>query len=430
MTADGLVSCTYCIEGISMAPRSLSVAIGALLVLLSSFTNPATADDKSWDGKRIVVKKAGLKLSYTEPDGKRVESATLTESFYTVVKEKDGWLFLRHQGQEGWLLKSEAVLVEDAPAYFSERIQANPKDAWAWNNRGIAYKENHDLGNAIKDLTQAIQLDPKNVSAINNRGWVYIENKEYDKAVQDLTEAIRLDPKLAVAFNNRGNAYSHKEDHDKAIADYTEAIRLDPKFPLPWFNRGREWRIKKEFDKAIADYTEAIRLDPRYTAAFNDRGVAYFTGKKEFDKAVADYTEALRLDPHYLFAINNRGDAWQAKKKFDLALQDYDQGIRLDPKNAAPYNEVAWLRSTCPDAKFRDGKKAVELATKACELTQWKNPELLDTLAAAYAETGDFEKAIKYAKQALDDAEFAKQNGEDSRKRLKLYEQKKPFREE
>jgi hypothetical protein len=94
---------------------------------------------------------------------------------------------------------------------------------------------------------------------------------------------------------------------------------------------------------------------------------------------------------------------------------------------ALAFNGRAWLRATCPEGRYRDGRKAVEDARKACDLSEWKNPNDLDTLAAAYAEAGDFTQAIKYQKQALDSPES--RYDEDGRKRLKLYESGQAYRE-
>ncbi len=309
------------------------------------------------------------------------------------------WLLIRHSQYpgpyEGYVKKSEVVKLADAPKFFTDKIEANEKDTWALSRRGEAWSL----------------------------------NDEHDKAIKDLTEVIRLDP-ASVSYNIRGVALSAKDDYDTAIEDYTEAIRLDPKYALAFNNRGRARYALDEFDTAIEDFTEAIRLDPKYTEAFFVRGSAW-NSKKEYDKAIKDYTEAIRLDPKDADVFYYRGDAWNSKREYDKAIEDYSEVMRLDPKKADGFNALAWLLATCPRAKYRDGKRAIELATKACELTEWKDVADIDTLAAAYAETGDFDRAIMYEKKAIegltenDEEEY----GDEFRTRLKLFEQKKPYHE-
>ena len=231
-----------------------------------------------------------------------------------------------------------------------------------------------------------------------------------------------------MAYYNRGLAWQAKGENDKAIADHTEALRLDPKFATAYIGRGYAWQAKGENDKAIADYTDALRLDPKDAAAYNNRGRAW-EAKGENDKAIADYTEALRLDPKDAVAYNNRGNAWQAKGENDKAMADYTEALWFDPKYAMAYNNRGRLRATCPDAKYRDGKQAVADATKACELTggemEWN---YFDTLAAAYAEAGDFDKAVEWQTKALDQA--PENQRADCQSRLELYRSGKPYREE
>jgi tetratricopeptide (TPR) repeat protein len=192
-------------------------------------------------------------------------------------------------------------------------------------------------------------------------------------------------------------------------------------------NRGVAWNDKREYDRALADYAEAIRLDPDLAPAYLGRGWARQM-KGQYDEAITDYTEAIRLDPRYTLAFSNRGVAWAAKREYDRALTDHAEAIRLDPEFAWPYNNRAWIWATCPDAKYRDGTRAIESATRACELTHWKRSQLIGTLAAAYAETGDFDAAVKWQSKAnaLSSDTEAKRIGQD---RLELYRERKPYRE-
>ena len=139
---------------------------------------------------------------------------------------------------------------------------------------------------------------------------------------------------------------------------------------------------------------------------------------------MADDDEAIRLHPRDTAAYYNRGNVWSDKGEYDRAIADYDQAIRLNPRDAAAHYGRAWLSATSPEAKYRDGKRAVESATTACELNQWNDPIQLNALAAAFAEAGDSAAAVTWQEKAV--ALAPGDQKEDYRSRLELYRGGKP----
>ena len=318
---------------------------------------------------------------------------------------------------------------DKAIADHTEAIRLDPKLAIAYHNRGIAWGDKKDYDKAIADYTEAIRLDPKSANAFFGRSSAWHSKKDYDKAIEDYTEAIRLDPKYTTAFYGRGIARSNKKEYDKAITDYTEAIRLDPKYVSAFVGRGHAWGAKKEYDKAIEDYTEAIRLDPKYASAFSDRGwYQYLT--KQYEKSLADFDQCLKLDPKQVNATGNRGLVFAAQKKYPQAVEAFEAALALKSLAYARYEYAEFLAS-CPDAKYRDGKRAVELAKKALEIAGkdagW---EIHAALAAAYAEADDFELAVTSQRTALDDKSCTGDDRKAQDARLELYRAKKPYRSE
>lgn len=234
----------------------------------------------------------------------------------------------------------------------------------------------------------------------------------------------------------RGLTALNRKDYDLAISCFSTVIGWQPRSFGAYYNRGLAHSEKGEYDEAIADHSQAISLHPKFTHAYLGRGYAYLC-KDHHDRAIADFNECLRLAPDPVIACDahfHRATAYQKKRLYDKAVADFSEATRLDPKSAHAYNSLAWLWATCPETDMRNGKKAVEYARKACELSNWKEPYFLDTLAAAYAECGEFDEAAEWQRKALDAPKSKhpaiEAEREEARSRLKLYQERKPYREE
>jgi tetratricopeptide (TPR) repeat protein len=302
----------------------------------------------------------------------------------------------------------------------------------AFSVRGQCWQAKGDALKAIDDFSAALTLEPKDDETLKRRAWAHIGLCEYAKAVSDFTRAIELEPKNPMHYGDRGRCLANLlHDYDKALVDHNKAIELAPKDALFCYERGKTWFAKRDFKAALGDFTKSIELNRQLFVAWLGRAEV-LTKLKEVE-AIRDVLETIKLcdeeirqrpknEVAYLF----RGYAWMLQGQYHKALADFEQACLLDANSTDVYKALAWIQATCPEARYRDGNKAMINGTKACELSKWKDAEYLDVLAAACAETGQFEEAARWATQAMMLAwpEFRPEVAA----RLELYRAKKPYR--
>jgi tetratricopeptide (TPR) repeat protein len=194
-------------------------------------------------------------------------------------------------------------------------------------------------------------------------------------------------------------------------------------------NQAYDQLKKGDLDGAIRSYTAAFKIDPRMYVAIYERGTIYMRQHK-WEQAIADFNNALVISPSFFLAAIKRAEVNQRLGRYDKALAELDHLINLRPQyhtDALARSDRAWIYATCPDPAFRNGKQGVADATAACKIDSWDSWDYIDTLAAAYAETGDFENAIKFEEKAIRKAREA-DDIKSARERLALYQQHRPFR--
>lgn len=200
----------------------------------------------------------------------------------------------------------------------------------------------------------------------------------------------------------------------------------EPTTGVGYAKRGDSYYRRGEYQRALEDYSSAILIDPPHPHLHALRGNTFFA-LGEYREAIDDYTVTLSLNPQFPAIYANRGYCFHESQQFELALSDYKMAVDLGEADAETYNLLAWLLATCPVSDMRDGTSAIQYAKRACELAPPPSWYMLDTLAAAYAEAGEFDAAVRSQRAAIMAAPADEQ--QSCQEALKLYQAKEPRRD-
>jgi tetratricopeptide (TPR) repeat protein len=233
-----------------------------------------------------------------------------------------------------------------------------------------------------------------------------------------------------VAHNNLGNALMHEGRVDEAIAHYQKALAIQPDYDLAHNNLGFALFQKGELDEAIAHFQKALVIQPDLVAAHYQLGNALLQ-KGRVNEAVVHYQKALEIQPDFADGHVNLANALLQKKQVREALAHCRAALKFQPDNPEILSDLAWVLATWPDASVRNGTEAIQLAQRAIQLTGGRDPMTLRALATAYAEAGQFGKAVSTARRALELAESHSNAAlaDTLRSDIKLYQADSPFRD-
>jgi protein O-GlcNAc transferase len=216
----------------------------------------------------------------------------------------------------------------------------------------------------------------------------------------------------------------------EAIASFNEALRVNPDLPDAYYYLGMAYAKLGRPESAISSYNKALQLNPDYPEA-HYMLAQILTEQSRYDSAIDHFKKALQTKPNWPEVYDKLGQAYLLIKEYDQAIDCWTKAVKLKPDFAEVYNNLGWVLATAEQNELRNPAQAIKFAQKACELTNNTNPDFLDTLAAAYAADGKFDRAIETAERAIN---LCKAGGKEEladniQKKLQLYKSGQPYRE-
>lgn len=350
----------------------------------------------------------------------------------------------------------------EALALLEKGIELAPEAAEIRSRLAAQYLAANRPDAALEQIDKALSLEPENVDFKKLKANVLAEAGKVDEARALFDEATKDAGDNILVQIEKGQFLAALGEHDEAIENFTKLIE---KFDAPglYYFRSVLYLQAKDYDKALADVNKSLRQGMDVPTATRLKGVIYLQMEK-YDDAIRIFKQLRRHVEHkddaaaqiayatakkglYKSALKMLNDELEKKPEstdflrtladmelmfghWEKAAEVYERILKLNPTDSGVLNNYAWLLATCPDDKLRDGKRALEMAVSACEITFYAEAHILSTLASAHAELGDFEKAREWARKAVELGEKEKHESLDNLKaELASYEEDKPWRE-
>ena len=316
---------------------------------------------------------------------------------------------------------------------LSKQIENKPKDGRLYRLRGTVFimqaaekqGDKEALAKARPDLDKAIELNNRDAQALVLRSQVLFDLGELDQARRDISDALVINPDAGEGFFMRAAIAAREGRYEAAISDMEMLVRAYPTRESYVRQLAQYYQLDDRPRLAIRLMDELIRNNKNGWRNLRMRGDARLS--------VGEHTEAIR-DYESAISVIDKAKKPETKANGDEPKEEADEDDSAQPsaeEHAGLLNNLAWVMATSPKDDVRNGKRALELALKSCELTEYKAAHILSTLAAAYAETGDFEKAREWSGKAVEIGTEEKNEQLDQlKKELDGYKENKAWREE
>ena len=339
-------------------------------------------------------------------------------------------------------------------------MKADPSNSKAWQARALLMLKEGKTNDGVKELEALLKEHDDNLAARLALAEAYYNMEKYDEALEQTEAVIKQQPESSLGFTLRARIHAVQDKLKAAVADLNQALLVQPRDLTALLLRARLHHALEERELARADVDRLLKLRPglpqgiylnslllaaedKYDEAIiqlekltklDDSNLEWklqlaamhqYSGRPR--RAIDMYGAIIKEDPKNWMALRARADALLSVGKHVEAIQDYEVALKQQPEHDGILNNLAWVMATSPKKKVRNGKRAIELATKACELTEYKAAHILSTLASAYAETGDFETALKWSAKAIELSDD--ETKEQLKEELESYKKKKPWRE-
>lgn len=321
----------------------------------------------------------------------------------------------------------------DSVSLWSQALRATGDNPIAHYNLGHALAQLGHTTQAIEHYREAIRLKPDYLDAHLNLGGLHLAAGNAAEATNCFRAALRIRPGYDKAHNNLGSALLLLGDLAAATNHFTQALQHNPNNVKARFNLGVALIWCGQYLAAADQLSAAARLMPV------DPQIHWMLGRAlvaagQVNQGLGSYRQALQLDPYYAQAMawlgltlielgqSTNGVGWlqravrahsgladaqaflalalRAQGQSKAALSHWHEALRLPTDDPEVLGITAWALATCPDPQFRNGPAALARAQRACTLTGQVQPRWLLALAAAQAETANFQAAQATAQQA------------------------------